>query len=313
MLDLVGVGSFGMDVFFGRTDGGLSQPTVYPLSGFGALVAVGDLNGDGRADLVLADPLVIYLNDGTGGFLPGGTIATAAAVKSIAIGDLNADGFLDLVVGEQGSRARTTTTRSTSTLAVPGDPFQVRWPSLVSRGCRRVIGTAGPGGRPPMVTDLLDLVANVYDPSQIYAQPQLAVLLNQGDGGFVLTSYAVPFTGFALLPQRDRVPDLLLTNGNPDALSYIQVMENTCADLFQLGRAYSIGGTSTTIGDFNGDCVPDIAASLWTPSEAAGPGEFYGDGKGGFSDPQALADVLEWPDRACTVRTCRQPTGARGG
>ncbi len=96
-----------------------APPTVYapdatfvsppgPLMGIS--VAVGDLNGDGRLDLALADKanptgLTVLLGDGTGaGFTPatrgGSSVSSAGA---LAIADFTGDGTNDIAVANAGS------------------------------------------------------------------------------------------------------------------------------------------------------------------------------------------------------------------
>src|SRR5689334_14869824 len=66
-------------------------------------VAIGDLNGDGRPDLVVAssnaDSIVVFLGTGFGGFAPRATYwaGTFADPQGLAIADLNNDGKLDVV------------------------------------------------------------------------------------------------------------------------------------------------------------------------------------------------------------------------
>jgi FG-GAP-like repeat/Protein of unknown function (DUF1573) len=81
--------------------GSFSVKTTNVASNAG-VVAVGDLNGDGKADLVLSNPfssdLTVLLGDGKGGFQI--LQASSAAITSaVTIGDLDSDGKLDLVVG----------------------------------------------------------------------------------------------------------------------------------------------------------------------------------------------------------------------
>ncbi|MDD9807264.1 MAG: VCBS repeat-containing protein, partial [Gammaproteobacteria bacterium] len=68
-------------------------------------LALGDLNGDGRPDIVLGKyraASVFYLNDGSGGFGSAQTLryaGDAALVRSVALGDVDNDGDLDILAG----------------------------------------------------------------------------------------------------------------------------------------------------------------------------------------------------------------------
>src|ERR1700722_4552118 len=84
------------DIWFGLLDGGMGSRTTYDAGGTfdGRLeyLAVGDVNGDGRPDLVVWDHvglLSVYLNDGGGGLNPGATAQASSFIQVVAIGDLN--------------------------------------------------------------------------------------------------------------------------------------------------------------------------------------------------------------------------------
>jgi hypothetical protein len=68
-------------------------------------VAVGDFNGDGKSDIVLASPgaVSLLLNEGNGVFGAAQTYTVGGSPTAVAVGDFNRDGKLDIVTANSNS------------------------------------------------------------------------------------------------------------------------------------------------------------------------------------------------------------------
>jgi hypothetical protein len=125
-------------------------------------------------------------------------------------------------------------------------------------------------------------------------------------------------------PNRGAIGLLSPTNGPPDVLvvqynsafglSYLQVLLNA-AGAFRQGEIDGVdaggGGLGFTVGDFNGDCIPDVATTTTPESGCGGAGGeitvVYGDGQGGFGPPQALPRVGSAPFLAAPLGPVTSP------
>jgi hypothetical protein len=74
----------------------------YPASGPSS-IAVADLNGDGKGDLVAGrnlegngDNLIVFIGNGDGTFQPPRPFRGGIGTRSVAVGDLNGDGMMDV-------------------------------------------------------------------------------------------------------------------------------------------------------------------------------------------------------------------------
>jgi len=104
-------------ILLGNGDGTFQPPASFPTSGIGlSSIAVADVNGDGKLDLVAAsdcqptdggcEGLIVtpgaasvLLGNGDGTFQPSVLYTTGFQAQSVAVADINGDGIPDLIVG----------------------------------------------------------------------------------------------------------------------------------------------------------------------------------------------------------------------
>jgi hypothetical protein len=276
-------------ILLGRSDGTFQpQPTIYTVGSLANAIAVGDFNGDGKADLAVgtdgtrpstSSQVSILLGDGTGGFEPGATLsAPGGAVRSIAILDFNGDSKLDLA-----------TLNSSNTLSIflgNGDgTFANPLSSAVGNGAISVVAADLNGdGRIDVA------VANSTDNT-------VSVLLGNGDGTFQ-TQITYPVgkvpSGVALVDfNGDGKFDLAVANNGDNT---VQILLGAGDGTFRV-YSYTIGPNAVSIisGDFNRDGIPDLAIGRndsWTGSIAV----LMGDGRDGFTTlPSFIAGGLLGP------------------
>ncbi|MEI6327492.1 MAG: VCBS repeat-containing protein, partial [Candidatus Roizmanbacteria bacterium] len=133
-------------------------------------VAIGDLNGDGKADLAVANQdsatVSVFLNNGNGTFAAKADYVAGTSPRSVAIGDLNGDGKADLVVASQESTTISVfLNNGNGTFAAKADYATGTNPETVS------IGDLNGDGKADLA------VAN-------YSDNTVSVFLNNGNGTF---------------------------------------------------------------------------------------------------------------------------------
>ena len=262
-------------VLLGRGDGTFQAAVPYGSGGEDALsVAVADVNGDGKPDLLVTNACAsadcsnggsvsVMLGNGDGTFqaaVPYGSGGEDAL--SVAVADVNGDGKPDLLVAN--NCASNCLGGSISVLLGNGDgTFQAAVPygSGGEYASSIAVADVNGDGKPDL------LVANECA-SNPCANGSVSVLLGNGDGTF---RTAVPYGsgGDAALSvavadvNGDGKPDLLVANNCASNClgGSISVLLGNGDGSFQTAVPYGSGGEvaySVAVGDVNGDGKPDL-------------------------------------------------------
>jgi hypothetical protein len=295
-------------------------------------VAIGDLNGDGKPDLAVANAgsntVSVLLGNGDGTFGAKTDYTTGSFPASVAIGDLNGDGKPDLAVASFYSNAVSVllgngdgTFGARRDYSTGVEPFSVRIGDLNGDGkpdlavansnssTVSVLLGSGDGtfgaksdyatGSGPFSVAIGDLNGDgKLDLATANISYTVSVLLGNGDGSFgANTDYATGFYPYSVAIgdlNGDGKPDLATANSKSNTVS---VLLGNGDGTFGAKSDYGTGSgpNYVAIGDLNGDGKPDLAVanlSSNTVSVLLNTG-------GGIPTPTnlALMDAHAEPDR----------------
>ncbi|HUZ06841.1 MAG TPA: VCBS repeat-containing protein [Candidatus Paceibacterota bacterium] len=295
-------------------------------------IAVADVNGDGRPDLIsannLADTLTVLTNNGSGGFGSNATLTVGSGPYGVVAVNVNGDGKPDLICANNLANTLTVLTNngnggfgSNATLTVGSYPVFVvaadvngdGKPDLIcannGTNTLTVLTNNGSGhfgfkatlvvGNRPYGIAAADLNGDgkLDLISANFNDNTLTVLTNNGSGGFgsnaTLTVGSGPYAVVAVDVNGDGKPDLISANYNAGTLT---VLTNNGSGSFGSNATLTVSGYPDALvaADMNGDGKIDlISANLSVYPNAGTLTVLTNNGAGGFGSNTVVSVGLQ--------------------
>ncbi len=293
-----------VSVLLSNGDGTFQAPVTYSSGGeYAYWIAAADVNGDGKADIVVTNQCTtssncsqgvvgVLLGNGDGTFQAPTTYSTNNNGETVVLADVNGDNKLDIVLAAQCGDSNCTAGAVNVMLGNGDGTFQsaVSYNSGGTYALGVAVGDTNGDGKPDIV------VANECQSNSSCSNGIVSVLLGNGDGTF---QPAVNYNSGGQSAEALQAADV-----NGDGKLDI-VVENSCASNNCSNSAMSVllgngdgtfqtalttlvpqseGWQTIVVGDFNGDHKLDVASG-------ASDVLLLGNGDGTFQSPMSLGAI----------------------
>jgi hypothetical protein len=246
----------GIFVFYRNAENtGFAPPVRYGAGAVPTDVAIGDLDGDGRADLAVTDAytgavLIFYRNSANDGYAAPSTVQHLIGLTSVAIADVDGDGRNDLATAGYGSPGSTQVLVSRRGPAGFG-PSRVAYTGIVAPALV-IAGDLTGDGLPELVVS--------YDDPAFGPIPRYTVLTRNSNDYWTPNTRTAPH-----VVQQLAIADMDL-DGTPDV-----VAGGGMAASYGIDARYALWHPATpnvriVARDLDGNGVPDLAIGTRGPA-----------------------------------------------
>jgi len=257
------------------------QTVPSPFNNGPAVIAVGDLNGDGVPDLVAPDGIHLGVGDGTfqSTAVDGPLAQSGWNVTAIAVSDFNDDGLPDIAFTETSP---------------DGSTADVRVLQNEGEGQFQLVDTFAVDPH-PVAIQAIDFGGGIVDLAVADSTTgNVAIFVGDGKGGFtpgpILDGGAEPSAMVAGRFGDGHIDLIVADKGDPftGAGQGLTVFQDDGPGQFQLSGTIAVGsGPSALVaGDFNGDGVLDLAVAEANSNDVS---VLLNNGHGTFQAPESYS------------------------